>query len=272
MLYSEARLQADGTVRMQTGKQEGGFAQFAERAERELDPDKKIYYLATAVLRAAEDESLGRLEEIAGKISDNNIRDQLLDWLYFKRSQVATTRGDFYEARRLADKIKRLDLQSYLSYQMAAGSLKKFDDRARAAETLNAAHAAASKAPNTVEKARSLLGVAHLYVKFDHQRAFEVMNETVKTINRLTSPDLDETSIFQRIEGRGFGHYARFELTGFSLENVFREIAPFDNHGALLLAQALEDRFIRSKAIISVASLCLEQSHKRERLVPKAAP
>ena len=78
--------------------------------------------------------------------------------------------------------------RAYLAYEIAAEALKKRDDEQAARETLTTVIAAASKADNTNERARTLLGVAHLFAKFDSASAFATMAEAIKTINRISEP------------------------------------------------------------------------------------
>ena len=232
-LYPEARQRADNTIRMRLGAEDESFASYIEKAERATGSDRRDYLLVTAIMKAPEDERLDRLKDFAQKISDPKIRQQLLNWLYFKRTQKAINEGSLDDARQLSEKVEQLDLRAYLSYEIAAESLRRFEDRTRVREILDAVAAAALKTDNSNEKARTLLGISHLYSKIDHARAFEVMTDAVKTINRITAPDLNSTGLSQRIEGPQFGYLARYDVDGFSLENAFRELAPFDFDRAL---------------------------------------
>ncbi|HKS41096.1 MAG TPA: hypothetical protein VJX74_10835, partial [Blastocatellia bacterium] len=197
------------------------------------------------------------------------IRQQLLNWLYFKRTQKAINEGSLDDARQLSEKVEQLDLRAYLSYEIAAEALRRFEDRTRVREILDAVAAAALKTDNSNEKARTLLGISHLYSKVDHARAFEVMTDAVKTINRITDPDLNNTGLSQRIEGPQFGYLARYDVDGFSLENAFRELAPFDFDRALLVAKALENKTLRSTAVITLAAFCLEIAQKQQSRPPQ---
>lgn len=115
-----------------------------------------------------------------------------------------------------------------------------------------------------------MLGLSHLYSNFDQQNAFETMGEAVRTVNHLADPDLGGTSLLAKIEGARFAYYAKYEVAGFSLENSFRELARFDFDRALGLAQTLDDKSLRSMAVIAVAASCLERNEAQEKVsVPK---
>ncbi|MEK6300284.1 MAG: hypothetical protein AABO41_06150 [Acidobacteriota bacterium] len=264
LLYPEVRQAANSTVQLQLGEGES-FADYAEKAEKAGSSERRDYFLVFAVLKAPDDERVDRLVDLAQKVTDSKIRQQLLNWLFFKRTQKAVKQGHLYDAKKLAEKVEELDLRAYLAYEIAAESLRSFDDKAEAREALDTVAALALKADNTSEKARTLLGISNLYSKIDHVRASEIMADAVKAINRITSPDLSDTGLLQKIEGPRFATYARYEVAGFSLENTFRDLAPFDFEKALWLAGSLEDKVLRSTAIIAISSPCLEKAPVQEK-------
>jgi len=264
VLYPEVRQASDSTARMQLGT-EDTFASYVEKAERAVGSDKRDSFLVLGILRASDDESLEHLRDLAQKVSDSKIRQQVLNWLYFKRAQKAIKEKTLYDAKALAEKVEQLDLRAYLSYEIATESLKRVKDVAQAREVLDAVVAAALKTDNSNEKARTLLGAAHLYSGIDPLRAFEVMADAVKTINRIASVDLSDTGLMQRIEGPQFASYARYEVAGFSLEKAFRELSTSDFDRALLSAKTLEDKSFRSRAIIAIVASCLESARKPEK-------
>ena len=222
-LGSDEQKEAAESWQSQVESNDGkGFERNLEKAEREKDPSQREQHLAFAVLSMPDSESTDRLIGIVQKIDEPKVREQLTNYVYFNRAQKAIKDGSIDDATRLAGKVNQLDLRAYLSYEIASASLKNLQDRSRAREILDDAQKIAAKAPNTNEKARALLGIAHLYAKFDNIRAFEVMSEAVKTINRISEPDFSNTFLLQRIEGKGFGHYSSYSVEGFSIENAFR--------------------------------------------------
>jgi hypothetical protein len=78
------------------------------------------------------------------------------------------------------------------------------------------------KAPNTIEKARTLLGVAYLFAKLDPLRASEVMSEAIKTTNKLDHPDFTQSSITRAIEGRVFSMFAGYDRPGINKSKLPR--------------------------------------------------
>jgi hypothetical protein len=234
-----------------------------ERAESETKPDRRDQAIAFLAMGALELEHLARLERLAEKVSDANVRRQLLDSINFTRAQRLAREGLLDEARRAADGVVELDLRAVLYFEIAGESIKRLEDKARAGELLAAVADAARSAPNTAIKARAQLGVSHLYADFDALRSLEVLAEAVKTVNTLDADaDLARPFIQRRIEGKTFGTYSGFNVPGFSLENAFREAGARDFDGALLTARNLSDRVLRATAVIGLASRCLEQPAK----------
>jgi len=241
-----------------------GFDQLVDDAENEKDATRRDGALGMVILNAPDSESDERVLDLARKIRDLKFRGQLLDFLNFKFAQKATREGRLGEAAQFASKVEQLEERAYLSVQIAAEGLKRYKDRQRAAEILNDAATIALKADNTNEKARALLGVTHVFASFDPQRAFEVLDDAIKTINHLTNPDFSSTNIPQRIQGPTFTRYAMLSVEGFSLENTFRELGPFDFDGAVILAGKLEDKSLRATAIIALSVFCLEKPKAKQ--------
>jgi hypothetical protein len=271
-LTSDTRLSVDGLIKQQndmevqmSGKADN-FAKYSEQAEREANPAKREQALAFAVLNASDGKPIEDLLGTARKVDDENLRKQLLTFIYFKRTQKLVKDGQFVEAMQLAKNIDQLDFRAYLAYEMALAASKKEAEKPRVREILEDVLELAYKAPGTNEKARTLLGVVSLYAKLDKTRAFEVMAEAVKTINQVDNPDFSTAFIFQKIEGKQFGSYHGYSVEGFSLETVFRLITPMDFEGALWRARSFNDKSQRGLAILAVVSSCLEENERLKKM------
>ena len=237
---------------------EPSFADLAGQAERETVSWKKDYARVHAVQAGVTSESFERLEDLAGKVEDENVRRQLLNWLHFRGAQKAVAGGQLDEAAKLARKVEEVDQRAYLFFEIANAAEKKFADQARFREALDEAAKVALSAPNTDRRARSLLGVAYLYSKLDQFRAVEVMGEAVKTINRLEHPNFMPV-VFQEIKGEKFGIFMAYPLAGFDIEKSFSDLSATDFQGALALARTLEDKGLRAGVMMAIAARCLEE-------------
>lgn len=236
-----------------------------DRIEKETDPERRNQYIAQAVMAAEGRQSFDRIAGLIDKVSDAALQQQLLEFLYFKRARKATKEGRLEEASQLAGKVQELDFRSYLAFEIAAERIKKEDDKLRVREVLDDVATAAQKAPNTMAKARALLGVVYLYAKFDQQRALEVMSDAVRTINKIDEPDLTSGAILRRIEGKNFGMYTAYQVPGFSLENSFLGLEGYDFDGTLYLARNLTDALVRATGVLALASKCLERVEQQKK-------
>ena len=230
--------------------------------ERETDPDKRDFAIAMAVLAARDAEKLERAETLLGKVGDAGLRGKLNGYLYFRRTQQAVKDGQLDEATRFSKRVDELDYRALLSFEIAGEALKRSDDKARASELLDGVLGDARRAPETAEKARALLGVAYLYVKFDAVRAAEVLASAVKTINQLNEPDFSSSSVGRQLGNKVFTFYAMYSVPGVSLENVFRELGASDFEGSLAEARRFESKRLRAIAILALSERCLETQQR----------
>ena len=273
-LSDSARESADGFLRRQGAEHEGRYGDewSIERAERETDPAQRDQAIAFALLAASDADSSERVMKLADEVSDENLRRGLLDWLYFSRAQKATRDGLLDEAARMAEKVEELDFRALLSMEIAAESIKRLDDRARAVELLDAVVKSAAKAPDTPAKARAYLGVAHLEARLDPARSVEALAAAVKTINQLREPDFTSESIGRQVRGKDFAIFTGYNAAGFNLENAFRAVGARDFDGALDAARSIEYRPLRAAAALAITAECLERAEKQREPGGKPKP
>lgn len=239
------------------------FSRTVEQIERERDPAKRDYYIANLIMSSHSAEDLARAETFLDRVSDTPLREKLASYLYFVWTQQAVKDGQLDEATRLSKKVSELDYRALLSFEIAGAALKKTNDRARAAELLDAVASDAEKAPDTPMKARVLLGVAHLYADFDATRAAQVLRTAVKVVNLLPDPDFSSETVGREVGNKVFMVYAIYIVPGMRLENAFRELGALDFESALYAANDLSDKYQRALAVLGLASRCLEDSVKK---------
>jgi hypothetical protein len=270
-----SRRQAEGFARNARDYEEAGlFERMVERIESETDPQQRDFAVARVVTSVKDAEQFERAEPLLDKVDDAALREKLTSLLYFRRTQQAIKDGLLDEAARFAGKVTELDYRALLSFEIAGAALKNLDDKGRAVELLDAVERDARKAPDTPEKARALLGVSHLYAKFDAPRAGEVLRSAVKTINLLPSPDFSSDRIGRQLGNKYFMMYGMHEVPGARLPNVFRELGARDFDGALDAARAIEHHPLRASAVLALTAECLERSEKQGApgAKPKPAP
>jgi hypothetical protein len=239
---------------------EGMFDRTLERVDSERDPAKRDFAIASLIMSARGREQFAHAEGLLDKVGDTPLREKLASYLYFRWTQQSVKEGQLDDATRLSKKVAELDYRALLSFEIAGAALKKLDDRARAAELLDAVAAEAEKAPDTPAKARALLGAAHLYADFDVTRASQLLRAAVKVVNLLPNPDFSSETIGREIGNSVFTMYAMYNVPGMRLENAFRELGALDFESALSAAGDLSDKYQRALAVLGLASKCLEDS------------
>jgi hypothetical protein len=258
---AQSRSRAEEFARMLSeSDDEGMFERTLEQVDRERDPAKRDFAIASLIMSARGREQFARAEDLLDKVGDTPLREKLASYLYFRWTQQSVKEGQLDDATRLSKKVAELDYRALLSFEIAGAALKKSDDRARAAELLDAVAADAEKAPDTPAKARALLGAAHLYADFDVTRASQLLRAAVKVVNLLPNPDFSSETIGREIGNSVFTMYAMYNVPGMRLENAFRELGALDFESALSAANELSDKYQRSLAVLGLASKCLEDS------------
>jgi len=218
--------------------------------------------LLYAIFKAPASEDIVRLQNLAEKISDLTVQGQVLDWLVFNDIQKKAKAGRTNEALALLNKIHRLDLkaQAMLSTITNIGSQQNNPIEAKRVmiEILNEVVVLALRSEETNEKARALLGAAYLLIKLDLARALEVIEASIATINKIQTPNLTSQYISHLIKGpNNFSYHARYQMTGYDINSVFKELGGKDFDNALLLADYISHAHLRSTVILSLSSLCL---------------
>jgi hypothetical protein len=243
------------------------FKERVEEIQKLSDVVRRDQSLTFLVVGAGSKENIDALLKAAELISEPGVRDQLVEWIYIVGTQKKISDGLFEDAEKTALKITEIDHRGAMQTNIAAEYIKKFNDRAHAAQLLADAFKTVSQAPETVAKAKALLGLAFLFTSADQLRASEVAAAAVQTINNLESPDLSGQYLTRRIEGKRFASFASTHAPGSDLESTFLRLGAENFDNALWIADKLKERPLKARAIIAVATDCL--GHDKAR--PSAA-
>jgi hypothetical protein len=208
------------------------------------------------------------------KLSEEKLRESATNYLWYKRAELAVREKRLTDAEEFAEKVSELEHRAIVQFRIAEAKLKQENLKESAAEVLETTVKAALKAPNGVERAQVLLGTAFWFEKYNQYRASDILGEAVKTINRIENPDLSASHIYRKIEAKDFGYYTSIETPGYNVEKSFTQVAKKDFNGALNEARSIDDKFIKTLAIIAVISDCASEEQKREQKkpAPKAKP
>lgn len=147
------------------------FGDRIETAEKTPNVNARDDLFAEAILDSSAKENLNSLISAADKISESQIRNPLIEWIYFRQAQDAAKRKRFDEAERLAAKIEAHEQRAFLRTEIARGLMNAAETQNRARENLDQAIADANKAGKTIFAARSLLTASNLYAWMDVGRS-----------------------------------------------------------------------------------------------------
>ncbi len=238
-----------------------------EKAESEGKlTDDMIIQLATNLKT---EEEFAKIESWLDKITDEKLRENMENYFYFKRSELATKENRFDDARKYADKVGDIEHKAVLYFKLAEAQLKTVNQQYQVNDILSEVSQLTNKADDSIEKAQVLLGLANIYEKFSHYNALTALGEAIRVINKLENPDIFSTSTFSVIKGKNFSHYAVFNTPGFNLETAFEEISKKDFEISLSNAQNLQDKYFRTLAVLAVAKNCVENQPKIKKPVNK---
>lgn len=143
--------------------------------------------------------------------------------------------------------------------------MKKIENQNQARQLLDEIITTSAKGPNTVVTARALLAAAYLYSRIDSSRAISVLEDAIRSINRLEFADFSRQSVIRKIEGKTFARYAAFRTPGFDPENAFREIGIIDFEGALSQASGFRDKYLRALTTLTLADVCMPGTRRQAK-------
>lgn len=230
-----------------------------ERADKTTNLAERDDLLMQAGMQEARQGDFDRGMGIVDRISDLTYKRTVRAWLNFDAANKAIGEKRFDDARRYALEVDASDQRAYLFFQIASAVLKD-GDRGRALQMLDEAARYATAADNTSEKVRALLGLANQYAVLDGVRGFELADEAVKTINKVSDYNPDRNQLIRVIamrSGRG-ANTSSNSVEGFDLGRTLRTLARHDFERALLLAQSLDQKPLKYTTVLALAATLFE--------------
>ncbi len=218
--------------------------------------------------RITKEEEFKKFESWLLRIQDEKLRADVTSYFWFLRCQLAIKEARYTEAEKMAAKVPELDHRSLLLFDIAKKQLDSINDQGSAFDTLNGVSKLTRSAPNSVAKARVLLSLVQLYDRLNHTVALDELGEAIRVINQLDDPDLFDNYITRQIVGKDFASMASLPLPGGNLEGLFTDMGKKDFEMSLASARALNDKYFRTIAVISIAKNCLQV---KPSAIPKKA-
>ena len=233
------------------------FAEKLEEVEK-ADVDKKLddSKIFQLVRVAKTEENYKKAETWIDKMTDEITREGTLNFFYFERSKLATREKRFDDAGKYALKIAKIEHRAVLFFDIAEAKMKQPMTKLESLDTLLEVYQTATKAPDTVEKAQVLLGLAFMYEKVDHYNALNSLADAIKTANKLENPNLFTNIVFQQIKGKRFTHSSGYSVPGFEVSETFYELSQKDFQNTLTYATNFSDKYIRTLAVLATVKDC----------------
>ncbi|MBC7932465.1 MAG: hypothetical protein H7Z38_18055 [Rubrivivax sp.] len=238
---------ADTLAKLDTAKTSG---------ERDM-----IYF--RAAMNALERDPM-QARELAMKIEDVDTRKQLLAFMAFDLVNDAIRDKKPEDALRLARSEELTTVQRAWAFTEAARLMRK-SQPGRATEVLDEAGAEARRIDDaSPDRVRALVAVATQLVELDRSRAWELMNEVVKSSNALADFSGEDGGLTIRVEFKGGGAMtSNHNVESFDLSGIFAALAREDLDRAVTLARALKGESPRSVAMLAIARMVLVKPAER---------
>ena len=205
-----------------------------------------------------------RARELANKIEDTDTRRQMIAYIAFALVESAVRDKRAEDALKLARSDELTTVQRAWAFTEAARLLLKAQP-GRAAEALDEAAAESRRIDDSSpDRVRALVAVATQMVALDPARAWELMNDVVKSANALTEFSGEDGGLTVRVEFKGGGAMTQnFNVESFDLTGVFTALARADFDRAAALARTIKGESPRSVATLAVARSVLVKRTER---------
>lgn len=224
--------------------------------------DQMIVSVATWVLSSLTEDQLKKLLPWIEKIDDKSARDATSTFFWFMRAKRAVRDNRLDDAETFAAKVARIDLRIVSLFEIADARTKVINSSAAALGILSDAAKQARSAPDSVPKARVLLGLASKYEKINHAAAIDALSDAVNVINHLQGTEVLQTTIRQMIKTRRSLFYYSVEVPYYGLEGTFKLVGKNDLDLTISNATALNNKYLRTIAVIGAAQSCVDNKKK----------
>jgi len=215
--------------------------------------DSDIFFL---ISKAKKEEEFKAAETWLDKMKQESTRESTVNYFFFQRSKLATKEKRFDEAKRYADKVAKIEHRAVLYFDIAEAKMKEPLTKLESLDTLSEVFQTANKAPDSVEKAQVLLGLAFMYERVDHFNALASLAEAIKTANKLENPNLFTGNVTQQIIGKNFSSFSSYSVPGFEITETFYELSKKDFQSILTHATNFSDKYVRTLAVLATVKDC----------------
>jgi len=263
---------SDATTKPRTEKEiyEDRITALEDRADKETDPAaKKQAYISAALAVNATDYERGK--RIAEKIADDDLRAEVISYVYYRAALTLVFQKEIDKALELAAKLGNLQRRAMVKIAVAHSLLSGAVDEKPATEELTVDQQRAVDLLSEVERdikkegpsanaAKVLLGRATLLGKLDKGQALLSLNDAVSVINKLEAFDLNDPSpprLGLRLSARSEG-LLDSPRVGFSFRRAVEPLIHTEFENLAELAGRFSRKEVRGTGRLTVAKLHLQ--------------
>mgnify|MGYP000875864402 CR=1 FL=1 len=243
------------------------FDELLQQAE-DADNEGKLTdnMIITLVIRQRKtEEQFARLEPWLDKIKEEQARKDSTNYFWFTRAKLAIEETRFADAVRFQGKVAEAEDRAVLAFDLAEKQLENLSEAAGAYQTLGEVAKIAGSLPDSATKAKILMGLAYQYERFNPGFAMQELSDSVAVINRLQEPDLGTTAVLRQIVGKQYSFFTVYSVPGYDLERTYSKLAARDFGLSLSNARSLDDKFLRTMAVLAVTRECSKRKVTNEQ-------
>lgn len=230
-----------------------------ERLDRARTSEERDgIYADIAVAAAGRNDP--RAKDLVDKIEDADLRKRVRAYNDFQSAQTLIEDKNAVEAVRIAKTGELNSLQRVWVYTRAARLLLA-SDRPRAVELLEDAAVEARRIGGTdPDRARALVAVATGMMRTDRVRAWETINEAVKSANATEEFSGEDSQVSALLQTKRMVVMRSASAEDFDLLGAFRALGRDDLFRAIQLAKTLTADSPRAVATLAIARSVLEKN------------
>ena len=228
-----------------------GSSDFAN-AEKTQDPTRRAELLASGVHELIAAGRFAEAEQRIADIKERKVRERLTDYLHFRMADAAIKKLDWDAVNDQINRVGDDQLRAYLLLEAARVSLRGKRKEA-ALEYLRAVMGTIPKIDDPDERAMRLVAAAGTLYPVDPQWGAQALTDAVKAINNAAA-----------YRGGGYGvlidspkYKLWFPLADSDLSHCFERAAKLDWAHAVVAAQGVNSKELRSKAYVAASRAVL---------------
>ncbi|HJP92911.1 MAG TPA: hypothetical protein VJ875_13215 [Pyrinomonadaceae bacterium] len=212
---------------------------------------RNIAYAKAALATTVENYSRGW--ELAGKIEEGSLRENVKNWLTYRASLHFLSRNNLEKAYQLAAKNSD-PIQRAASLVVGAQRLIKAKETSRASEWLIEARSLIRKVDPDEDSVHIAFGIVTAFGNFDRVMAFEVFSDAVTQMEKTIfgRRDEDRAPSIRRFSGLETPADLTYGTEGFSLRLAIDAFGPEQFEDVLGIVNRITDKELHGLAIMEL--------------------